>query len=74
MIPADDKAAYGYNVHHHGNHNQCQISLVEYGTEKYQKDSDIAAQTQSTAMTDQIAHEAVMFVGRIAQHKRADYR
>jgi hypothetical protein len=74
MIPADVQAAYGFYVHHDGNHNQGQIRLVEYGAEKYQKDTDIAIQTQSFAINDLIAHEAVVFVGRIAQHKGADNR
>ncbi len=72
MIPADDQAADGFYVHHSAKHNQGQIRLVEYGTEKYQKDTDIAAQTQSFAMTDPVAHEAVVLVGCIAQHKGAD--
>ncbi len=74
MIPADDQAAYGCNVHHDGNHNQGQIRLIEYGAEEYQKDADISSQTQSFAMTDPVAHEAVVLVGRIAQHKGADNR
>ncbi len=57
-----------------GDHNQGQIRLVEYGAEKYHKDTDIATQTQSFAMTDPVAHEAVVLVGRIAQHKGADNR
>jgi hypothetical protein len=74
MIPTDDQAAYGFYVHQDGNHNQGQIRLIEYGAEKYQKDTDIATQTQSFAMTDPVAHEAVVLVGRIAQHKGTDNR
>ena len=29
MIPADDDAAYGFNVHYDRNYNQRQIDLVE---------------------------------------------
>jgi hypothetical protein len=43
MIPADDDAAYGFNVHYDRNHNQRQISLIEYSTEEYQKDTDVTA-------------------------------
>jgi len=74
MIPADDDAAYGFNVHYDGNHNQRQINLIEYGTKEYEKDTHIAAQTEYLTMNDPVAHETVIFVCRIAQHKGTDDR
>ncbi len=43
MIPANNEAAYRFNVHHGGKDNQRQSSLVEQGAEEYQKDTGIAA-------------------------------
>jgi len=72
MIPADDDAAYGFNVHYEGNQSQSQRNLIEYGTKEYEKDTDIAAQTGHLAMNDPVAHETVILVCRIAQHKGTD--
>ena len=72
MLTADDDAAYGFNVHYDCNHSQRQISLIDHGADEYKKDTDIAAQTEYLAMNDPVAHETVVFVRRVAQHKRTD--
>jgi hypothetical protein len=69
MITADNEAAEGLNVHHGSNHCQRQKCLVAYGTEEYQKDTDIATQTNPLAISDLITHEAVEFIRCIAQHE-----
>ena len=74
MVPADDDAAHGFNVHHSGNNDQRQNSLVEQGAEEYQKDTHIAAHAETLAAPDAVAHEAVVFIRRIAHHKGTDDR
>jgi hypothetical protein len=70
MFPTGHNAAYGFNIHYDRNQRQCRICLIEYGAEEYQKDAKIAAHTESLA--NAFAHETVVFVRRIAHHKRAD--
>ena len=47
---------------------------MEQGAEEYEKDADIAAHAESLAVPDVVAHEAVVFVRRIAHHKGPDNR
>ena len=74
MIPADDDAAYGFNIHHDRNHHERKKDLVEECAEKYQGYPDIASQTEYLARIDPGTHETVVFVRCIAQHEGTDDR
>ena len=70
----DDDPSYGFNIHHGCNHYQRQESLVKNCADEYEKYSDIAAETESPAMTDAAAHDTVEFVCCITQHEGTDNR
>jgi hypothetical protein len=72
MVTAYDDAPYGFNVHYDRYHNERQVNLIEYGAEEYHKDAKIAAHTESLA--NMLSHETVVFVRRIAHHKRPHNR
>ncbi len=72
--PTDYDAAYGFNIHHGCDHYQRQESLVKNCAEEYEKYADIAAETESSAVTDAAAHDTVVFVCCITQHEGTDNR